>query len=165
MADFINRFDHNRRYADSQIQEVLEGGRGLMKARQLPWNFLSLGSEDGYILEVAVQLWQDAHYYGVEAESRVQACEPGELVVAAQECAQRLQVEFLGVDEERLFSELTAHPIADAADRKTLAHFYDGGVMPIAVMDDLCEQLAQVLAAGSVAVFVTKPAQKTFARP
>ena len=117
----------------------------------------------GRILFTAHQLWggELAAYIGIEAGSKVGACQKNEWVSKTQRRTQRRGIELKGLESELTFADLLAdtakrHPLFWLHDDKpTLGHVYDGGVFSKQTMREVADLATASIRAGGVMAVVT----------
>ena len=151
-----NNFHLKRRYVKQDLVSILQHLYRITS----DWNqkrFVSFGAEDGYILVEAHKLWgKDMLYIGIEGGHRVGNGKENELIENAQHMFAQHGMDVHGMQKETLFETAISekHESTMPTNIPTIAHFYDGGIVPKEVMLKLYS-LIDKFAGKSIMVFVT----------
>ena len=124
---------------------------------------VDFGASWGRKLFCAQRIWggESVVYIGIEAGSKVGACQKDAWVAKTRRCTERCGIDIKGLDIELTFADVLAdnarrHPLFwFHAGQPTLGHVYDGGVFRKRTMREVADLATASMCAGSVMTVVT----------
>ena len=153
-----NRFDLQRQYDQKDSQRVLARA---MELQPKSGRFIGLGCGGGSIFHLVHDMNPELTLVGIEAGSKVHACNLNEFVRQTQQVSTDIQRPIYGVDRELLFKE-SNHVISTYHNNKiTIVHIYDGGVFSKHSINN-CIKACDQIPDHSIAIFVTSTILNTY---